>query len=214
MNLGSIKATFFISVWQVLSRGRTTGPSGISVELVAENSVVRVATTEGGSFFFENVYPGSYLLKARHDTLQLNPSELPLKLDSTSVVISSGLEVVGYQVRGDVISEGEPIQGVLFSLYSDHEDSAGGCGLEPVSRSVIDGDWRLLCETVSDLKGQFVFPVVSPGRYRLVPLYHGENIRFDIRPPFMEFQVEDSSLNIHDQFEVSNVPGTQPLLIL
>jgi hypothetical protein len=36
----------------------------------------------------------------------------------------------------------------------------------------------------------------------MVPLYQGENIRFDILPNAVDFEVEDGSLTIPQKFEV------------
>lgn len=113
--------------------------------------------------------------------------------------------MLGYQVQGQVSSEGEPIQGVIFSLYSQGKGAPSSlhCGLGAPSTPVANiPDWTLTCQTVSDLKGRFVFPTVPSGQYRLVPIYQGENIRFDITPRSVDFSVEDDSLTMPQMFEV------------
>jgi hypothetical protein len=98
-----------------------------------------------------------------------------------------------------------PIQNVIFSLFSSDDDATSHCGLDApsVSIPVEEGsDWKLVCQALSDLKGRFQFPVVQPGHYKILPLYQGENIRFDITPATFEFDVEDSRLILTQKFEV------------
>ena len=160
-------------------------------------------------FSFKNILPGPYRIQASHPSWKFSSSELEVNLQSNSFTLneeSSGLlEVLGYEVDGFVSSDREPIQGVIFSLYSQGQDASYHCGLSAPSVATpisLSGDWRLVCQTVSDVKGRFYFPVVSPGRYKMVPLYQGENIRFDILPNAVDFDVEDDSLTIPQQFEV------------
>ena len=192
----------------MLSHGRNVGPAGVELQLFSGDSATAlqtVTTEEKGIFVFKNVAPGNYRIKASHAEWKLGASELSVNLVSDSHNIEEGLEVVGYPVRGYVSSEGEPIQNVIFSLYSRESDSASFCGLSaPSAVPPAEGTagWSMICQTVSDLKGQFSFPVVSPGHYKLIPLYQGENIRFDINPASIEFDVEDNSLNMPNKFEV------------
>lgn len=194
---------------KVLSQGRVVGPAGIQLQLFSGDSAKALQTVtseEKGVFNFKNVAPGNYRVKASHPEWRLGSAEQTLNLDSDSRTIEEGLEVLGYPVRGFVSSEGEPIQNVIFSLYSQQpSNGASFCGLS--APSVIppaEGTtgWKLMCQTVSDLKGQFSFPVVSPGHYKLIPLYQGENIRFDINPAAVEFDVEDGSVDMKQKFEV------------
>jgi len=109
---------------------------------------------------------------------------------------------LGYGVQGGVISDGEPIQGVIFSLYSQTEDVSSSCGLESVSTEVLNENWRTVCQTISNPKGQFIFPVVPSGKYKLIPLYQGESIKFDIQPSVVELEVEDGDVLLSQKFEV------------
>lgn len=159
-----------------------------------------------GDFEFKNTLPGHYLVKASHPEWILSSSETKITVESDSQSILSGLVILGYPVQGQVFSEGEPIQNVIFTLYSERSnDATSNCGLNaPLESTSVEKheNWELVCQTSSDLKGHFVFPVVQPGRYKLVPLYQGENIRFDITPAAVEFEVEDTKLIMSQKFEV------------
>ena len=185
-----------------------TGPAGVTLQLVSDSTntaLQSISSEKQGTFSFKNVLPGNYRVQASHPEWKLSSSEVQVNVQSDSQSIGEGLVVLGYPVQGQVVSEGEPIQNVIFSLYSLDEDFSSSCGLgaPSVPSSVQENDnWKIVCQTSSDLKGQFLFPVVQPGRYKLVPLYQGENIRFDITPAIVEFDVEDSRLVMTQKFEV------------
>lgn len=197
----------------MLSRGRTTGPAGVTIKLfsdLSDNPLQVITSEKNGLFSFSNILPGQYRIQASHPSWKFSTSELDVNLQSNSLTLNdetTGLiEILGYEVDGSVSSDREPIQGVIFSLYSQGQDTSYHCGLSAPSVAspiTVSGDWRLICQSVSDIKGHFNFPVVSPGRYKMVPLYQGENIRFDILPSVVDFDVEDGSLTIPQQFEAS-----------
>lgn len=171
----------------------------------SNNVLKSILSEKQGEFSFKNIIPGNYKVKASHPEWRLSSSEVKINVQSDSQSIVEGLVILGYPVQGQVTSEGEPIQNVIFSLYSRDADATSHCGLEvPSVSSPVqeDSGWKLVCQTSSDLKGQFLFPVVQPGHYKIVPLYQGENIRFDITPASFDFDVEDSRLIMTQKFEV------------
>lgn len=170
-----------------------------------DNSAIQTITSEEkGKFSFLKTLPGQYKIIANHPSWKLSSSEVHVDLKSDSLVIREGLEVLGYEVQGRVISEGEPIQGVVFSLYSrgNKPPPSWHCGLAAPSVPITIPDWSLNCQTVSDLNGRFFFPTVPAGQYKLIPLYQGENIRFDITPSAVDIEVEDGGLTVSQTFEV------------
>lgn len=192
---------------KVVSHGRDMGAAGITLKLIGDKSETSqsVVSEKQGEFSFKKVVPGMYRIIASHPELKFKSNEARINVQSDSVTVSEGLVVLGYPVQGRVVSEGEPIQNVIFSLYSSNEDATSHCGLSaPSAPSPIpeDSDLKLVCQTSSDLKGEFRFPVVQPGHYKLVPLYQGENIRFDIKPSVTDFDVEDGAVVMSQTFEV------------
>nr|CAG4643284.1 EOG090X07YB [Ilyocryptus agilis] len=194
---------------RVYSLSRQTGPAGVILDLIAAEypagAVQTVTSEKDGLFAFKGVPPGQYLVRADHVSWSIHPSEVEVEVISDSLTIKERLEVLGYEVHGHVSSEGEPIQGVEFSLYSQNRDAMPShCGLNAPSvsdRSIVEG-WNLVCQTISDVSGRFVYPVVPSGHYKLVPLYSGENILFDITPSSYEFDVEHDSVTLPRKFEV------------
>lgn len=62
-----------------------------------------------------------------------------------------------------------------------------------------------LCHVLSNEKGIYTFPSLPPGRYRIVPHYEGpQSIKFDVRPPQVDFTVAHDSFKISTSFQVRN----------
>jgi protocatechuate 3,4-dioxygenase beta subunit len=61
-----------------------------------------------------------------------------------------------------------------------------------------------VCHVISDDKGQFTFPSIPPGSYKVVPHYEGPHgIKFDVRPVEIDFTVEHGTYRIDTEFKVS-----------
>ena len=91
--------------------------------------------------------------------------------------------------------------GILFQ-------AAPATGIQGCDRSPLKGfkssGVSPLCHVNSDEKGQFTFPSLPPGSYKVVPHYEGpHSIKFDVRPVEVSFTVEHESLKIDPQFKVS-----------
>uniref|UniRef100_A0A8C0LBF6 Nodal modulator 1-like n=1 Tax=Canis lupus dingo TaxID=286419 RepID=A0A8C0LBF6_CANLU len=95
---------------KVLSKGQPLGPAGVQVSLRntgTEAKIQSTVTQPGGKFAFFKVLPGDYEILATHPTWALKEA-------STTVP----LIVAGYNVSGSVRSDGEPMKGVKFLLFS------------------------------------------------------------------------------------------------
>ena len=78
-----------------------------------------------------------------------------------------------------------------------------GCDKNPLRGFKTSGS-PPLCHVVSKEKGQFVFPSIPPGSYKVIPHYEGpHSIKFDVRPVEIDFTVEHESLKIDTVFKVS-----------
>lgn len=112
--------------------------------------------------------------------------------------------VAGYDVSGFVFSDGQPIQGVYFLLFSTSSASVPrGCNAEKVKGFNADIKQSYLCHVTSFSNGKFTFPSLPPGNYRLVPFYKGEHIEFDVSPSEVDFVVQEHSVFIEKHFQVS-----------
>uniref|UniRef100_A0A7N0VIJ7 Carbohydrate-binding-like fold protein n=1 Tax=Kalanchoe fedtschenkoi TaxID=63787 RepID=A0A7N0VIJ7_KALFE len=178
------------------------GPSNVNVELLFPNGdlVSSVSTSSTGKYMFTNVVPGKYKLRASHAELDVEAK------DSTEVELGFGngevddiFFVSGYEVRGFVVAQGNPILGVDVFLYSE-DVSEVEC---PIDTGSAHGQKKALCRSVSDADGIFKFKSLPCGTYELVPYYKGENTVFDVSPPSISVTVEHHHVTIPQKFQVT-----------
>ncbi|XP_021915728.1 nodal modulator 1 isoform X3 [Zootermopsis nevadensis] len=202
----------FAITGKVISAGSQDGPKGVKVTLFSDNHqeslpIQDTLTSENGDFHFTPVLPRKYLVKASHPTWKLSKDSVVIHLSKENANIPpNSLVVVGYDVSGLVTSDKEPIKGVSFVLFqatgSAPVTGIQGCDKIPLKGFKTSGP-SPLCHVISNEKGQFTFPSIPPGSYKLVPHYEGpHSIKFDVKPVEIDFTVEHESLKIATEFEV------------
>ncbi|KAK9747603.1 hypothetical protein RND81_02G002700 [Saponaria officinalis] len=178
------------------------GPSNVAVELLssANDVVSSVFTSSTGDYFFKNVTPGKYKLRASHPDMTVEvrgPTEVELGFGN--LVLGDIFSVLGYEIRGLVVAQGNPILGVHIYLYSDdvsEVECPQGAGHGPGLR-------KALCHSISDANGKFTFKSIPCGVYELVPFYKGENTVFDVSPSSAIVSVEHSHVTVTQKFQVT-----------
>ncbi|CAA0829041.1 Carbohydrate-binding-like fold [Striga hermonthica] len=181
---------------------RSGGPSNVNVKLSSPSGddVSSVSTTSMGSYSFENIIPGKYKIGAFRRDLNIEikgSDEVELGFDNG--VVDDIFFASGYDIRGYVVAQGNPILGVHVYLYSDdvlelncQHDSGNAPGLG-----------KALCHAVSDADGMFKFTSIPCGTYKLIPFYKGENTIFDVSPPSMLVSVEHDHVVVPQKFQVT-----------
>ncbi|XP_068304702.1 uncharacterized protein [Pyrus communis] len=178
------------------------GPPNIEVELLSDTGdvVSSVITSAGGVYMFKNIIPGKYELRASHPDLKVEiRGSTKVNLGFGNDVVDDIFFVPGYDVRGFVVSQGNPILGVHVYLHSDdvlEVDCPQGSG-------TASGTRKALCHAVSDDHGMFIFKSVPCGTYELIPYYKGENTVFDVSPPVMSVTVEHQHVTVPQKFQVT-----------
>ena len=101
------------------------------------------------------------------------------------------------------------VQGVEFILYSAAGTAAPeNCLTESLppspssSESEHTSGLTALCHVNSGEDGAFRFRLLPNGRYAVVPHYVGRNIRFDVLPPVLGFEVNHAHNVIEQVFKV------------
>ncbi len=184
---------------------------GISITLRAKrnNNILKTTLTSVDGFYeFKEVFPGEYVIQASHHSWKFKINEIQISVISDNVNVSQdnedNISILGYEVIGTVLSDGQPINGVLFALYSKTNiKSVLGCDSKPIpitKRS--DDNWNYLCHVSSDKNGLFRFQTVPVGTYNLVPFYRGKNIQFDVKPSELSFEVSNDNVKIETVFQV------------
>ncbi|CAE1283136.1 Nodal modulator 3,Nodal modulator 1,Nodal modulator 2 [Acanthosepion pharaonis] len=190
----------------VLSKGQKKGPGGVHLSLMAVGSDEVLQTTtsvENQNYHFKKVMPGDYIIKAYHDTWKFERPEATVTVTLDNGIVANDIVVAGYDVSGRVFSEGEPIKGVHFLLYSEtvKPQDVTLCDTSPVKGlKTVDAS---ICHVSSREDGIFSFPSLSPGEYHLVPFYKGEHITFDVVPEKITFHVEHNSIHLPKEFQVA-----------
>ncbi|XP_036381795.1 nodal modulator 1 [Megalops cyprinoides] len=202
----------------VLSKGQQLGPAGVEVSLRksgAESNLQTVLTQPGGKYTFFKVLPGDYEITATHPSWILQESATTVRVSNANAPAAAPLVVGGYDVSGEVRSDGEPMKEVTFLLYSAtvKKEDIAGCNMAPVE-GALSGEESLsyLCSVLSREDGTFTFPSLASGEYTVVPFYRGERITFDVAPSRMEFRVEHNSLKLEPVFRVMGFSVTGRVL--
>lgn len=203
---------------KVLSQGQSLGPAGVQVSLRnigTEAKVQSTVTQPGGKFAFFKVLPGDYEILATHPTWPLKEASTSVHVTNSNANAARPLIVAGYNVSGSVRSDGEPMKGVKFLLFSPSvsKEDVQGCNTSPVPGfQPHDTSLVFLCYAVSREDGAFSFSSLPSGAYTVVPFYRGERITFDVAPSQLDFMVEHDSLKIEPMFHVMGFSVTGRVL--
>ncbi|KAG5567843.1 hypothetical protein RHGRI_003128 [Rhododendron griersonianum] len=181
---------------------RNGGPSNINVELLSLTGdlISSVLTSATGSYSFTNIIPGKYKLRASRSDLNVeHRGSMEVELGFGNGLVEDLFFVSGYDIRGSVVAQGNPILGVHIYLCSSdvsNLECAQGPGNAP-------GQRKPLCHAVSDEQGMFTFKSIPCGVYELIPYYKGENTVFDVSPPSMSVSVEHDHATVLPKFQVT-----------
>ncbi|CAO2632966.1 Nodal modulator 1 [Lemmus lemmus] len=203
---------------KVLSKGQPLGPAGVQVSLRSTGTDAKIQSTvtqPGGRFAFFKVLPGDYEILATHPTWALKEASTTVRVTNSNANAAGPLIVAGYNVSGSVRSDGEPMKGVKFLLFSSlvNKEDVLGCNVSPVSGfQHPDESLVYLCYAVSKEDGSFSFYSLPSGGYTVVPFYRGERITFDVAPSRLDFTVEHDSLRLEPVFHVMGFSVTGRVL--
>lgn len=201
--------TGFGVVGKVISRGQTVGPIGVTVALKKSDSkevVQQTISGSGGSYTFEKVLPATYRVEASHPTWLFDSSSVDVIVGRETGDGGNSIIVSGYNVQGQVFSDGEPVQGVHFILFTQEADKTEKipqCNQVSLTGLPVVAGFKPLCFVTSSKDGLFNFVAVPTGKYVLVPFYTGENIKFDVIPNRYDLTVNHDSVVLQEDFQVA-----------
>ncbi|KAL6075643.1 Nodal modulator 1 [Balamuthia mandrillaris] len=189
------------------------GPEGVTITLVDKESGKELTTTttaKGGSYIFENVFPGTYSLKASHPSWLFSLDETVVELEWDNVVVGKDFGIKGYGLTGSVMSKEdnqqgrpEPVAGVDFLLYSAANEKSVSVHCDPPTVRPPNDPRTPLCGAVSDEHGHFVFNGIPCGRYTVVPYYKSADTMFDLLPARQDVSVLQGDATLETPFHVS-----------
>jgi len=201
---------------QTLSNGLSSGPKGLKVTLKSAqtNNIVQVSQTDAnGDYTFEEVLSGYYEIIADLEQFKyVDQNKINVSVTNDNVELSSrnSKEVIiisGYDVKGQVLSDGDPIKGVNFALYSIYGKQSNfntiECDLNQVKEPKhAEKGLLYVCHNLSDLDGFFKFGNVPPGKYKLYAFYRETNIEFEVKPTYLDVTVEHGPVSLGTAFKV------------
>ena len=188
------------------------GPSGVKIELLtaagsgtAQGVLQATETDRDGRFVFTAV-PGAeeLVVRASHPTWQFEKAVGAVTMTGDNGQAEE-LAIQGFDVHGSVAAGGQPIAGVNIFIFGNPTlGSLPGCTDNTPSVGLVTPlGLSQLCRVASGAAGEFVFPVVPPGAYQLVPFYRGELTQFEVTPASMELNVGLDSVRLAQPFVVA-----------
>ncbi|KAH9388587.1 Nodal modulator [Tyrophagus putrescentiae] len=202
---------------KVFSSSSSNGPSGVQVTLKANNNVIKHNTTQlNGLFTFTDILPNKYVIEASHEDRTFEQNRIVVDVSNDNVNLQNiedpaahdQIRVLGYSVKGKVVSDGQPIKGVQFALFAKNSQTSRkiSCGdsNKPsfLSKLTLPSQLKYLCHALSDADGVFKLKALPVGQYVLYTSYEAQNIRFEVTPNKYDFEVKHDDVQIIEPFQI------------
>ena len=201
---------------KVFSYNSLAGPKGVHITLRSKankNVIKQNVTVDDGLYEFHEVLPGQYLIEASHDHWKFLKNTIVVDVVDDNInhrqasEPSDQLCSLGYSVVGKVVSEGRPIRGVQFALFSENHKPPFPLGCQETKPSFlsslkINSKYHYLCYTLSNEDGQFEFEFLPSGKYIVHSFYDTQNIRFEVVPHQYEFEITNNDKDVGVLFEI------------
>ncbi|XP_076818346.1 BOS complex subunit NOMO1-like [Clavelina lepadiformis] len=195
---------------QVSSIGTgNSGPEGVIVKLKASDSNKVIDSTEtiiSGTFHFDGVPPGQYVITASHETFLFSKQSTTITVTNGNAKCKEDLVVSGYDIRGKVSVQSLPVTGVELLLFTKSKLSKEitDCNKQkPASAShiICQGYPVFLCTATSG--GEYSFPNLPPADYAIIPYHKGERMQFEIEPNILKVSVKNNHIVKGTDFTVT-----------
>ncbi|XP_037806590.1 nodal modulator 1 isoform X2 [Lucilia sericata] len=187
------------------------GAKGVKVELKSEDGKdVRETTTDvNGIFSFTPIIPGKYLVKATHDQWYFEKAEYTVVVEGGNTVLpENSLVVSGFDVTGRFETSGQLNSGVGIALFESKSNSSPlRCSKKELKNSVTNTVANYkdspACYALVDKNGDYIFKDVAPGKYLLQPVIEDVNLKLNLKPSYVEFEVTKDTLDLKQEFKIT-----------
>lgn len=187
----------------------SSGPSDYTVTLQNGKTMSVVKTEKFGSFVFEKVFPGEYVLSVAHPNTSFKKSEMKVEVTNDNLEVPNELIITGYTVKGKVENDGEGVPGVNFLLVSKSTVLNCSPEIEGKINEKIEG---VACIAQSNGKGEFLFKNVPSGEYTIVPKFVSGSAEFAVLPSSSPFSINSGGYEFKQPFLVSGFGITGKVL--
>lgn len=216
--MGDINFKFkgFSVAGKIITRGSDSGPEGVNLGLFDKSGSTKfqsTKTTEGGSFYFKPIVPGSYVIKPLDSDLNFEKGneEFIFNINiNKSNYFNKVLIINGFKVTGSVEADEEPLENVLILIYSLDDTIVKNYKCNEISGdSLVLSNYPFsginpFCIATTNKKGQFSFSNIPFGKFTVRPFYEDKYITFEVEPELKEIQIEHSDYVFENPFQVTN----------
>lgn len=150
----------------------------ITVRLLVNGSPVQTVTTGAdGVYTFTNVSNGAYTIRPENPAYDFDPTQRSVFIFFGDVINQDFTAIFReYDVNGRVINNGNGLSNIVVRLYE------------------LPNTTNPIQSVVTNSQGNYIFPDVEPGNYRVTP----DNPSYTFSPTFREFTVDDEPVTLGD----------------
>ncbi|KAM7342613.1 BOS complex subunit NOMO1 [Cochliomyia hominivorax] len=196
------------------------GAKGVKVELRSEDGkdVRNTISDINGIFSFTPIIPGKYIVKATHDQWHFEKAEYTVVVEGGNTVLpENSLVVSGFDVTGRFDTLEQLSSGVGVALFKMKTSSSllrcGKHGLKSLVTNTINNyDSSPSCYAQVDKNGYYVFKDVAPGKYLVKPVIENYNLKLNIQPSYLEFEVTKDTFELKQDFLITGFSVTGQVL--
>ncbi|UXI20244.1 homeobox protein ceh-1-like [Sarcoptes scabiei] len=211
---------------KVISVASNHGPKGVQLSLQSKsdsNVIKNNVTIDKGFYQFYGVLPGKYLIKAKHEKWRLLNDQIEIEVINDNIDQRESSDcsrlicLKGFSVIGKVFSDSRPIEGVQFILFGKHRKPPKtiSCLLSKptfLKEIPFSEDYHYWCHQLSNKHGSFQFESLLSGSYRIYSHYDSQNIRFEVKPLSLDFEIDQDDLVLDRSFEIGGFKASGQVL--
>ena len=191
------------------------GPANVKLDLLLNDQKVSETTSSNdGSYYFSNIMPGDYKIKASH-------SNWKFKVDTINVILSKDnwsakdyIIVSGYTIEGYVVTvDRKPIKNAIVSLKFATDNIVDTSDYECFKSF----DSNEICHVMTNEKGKFEFKNIVNQKYVLKAVYkaYNDSILINSKPDSINVElIKHDNLILNDKFELNYLNLNSKALIV
>lgn len=182
------------------SEPNSAGPEGVIINLESDGETRTTVSDKAGNFFFTPVYPKNYKVSISHPKWKILKQSVEVIVEEGNTELpKNSLVIQGYDVIGEVKSDGESVKDIIVILSSKHKTAMiTGCNVEPLPGLKAEDNY--LCHVKTKANGEFTFQTLPNGNYSVVTYNKRQNVY--VMPESIKFSVKNNDLRLDEHFEI------------
>ncbi|XP_056645708.1 BOS complex subunit NOMO1 [Diorhabda sublineata] len=183
------------------SEPNSAGPKGVTIQLESDGETRTTISDKDGNFLFTPVYPKNYKISISHPKWKILKESLHVTVEEGNAELpTNSLVIQGYDVIGQVKSDGESVKDTIVVLLSKHiyPSMITSCNEEPLQGFKTEDNY--LCHVKTKNNGEFLFQTLPNGNYSVVTYNKRQNVY--VIPESIQFTIYNNDLNLDNHFEI------------